>query len=132
MILHRAIKIDKFTFYSTTAILIYLAVLKLIIPLLTHPDFELHRDEFLYLAMAEHLGWGYLEVPPAIALFAWITKHLIGTGIYVVRFLPALSGAFTLILTGFISRELGGGRFAQILAAISYLVSLVFLRINLL
>lgn len=125
------LKFEKKIFYSTTAILIYLAIIKLIIPLITHPDFELHRDAFLYLAMADHLAWGYAEVPPAIALFAWISKHILGIGIYAVRFLPALSGAVALILTGFITRELGGGRFAQILAVISFLSSVVYLRMNL-
>jgi hypothetical protein len=132
MIIEKLKKLNSDSFLSATAILIYFALIKLIIPLLTHSDFELHRDEFLYLAMADHLDWGYLEVPPAIAVFAWITKHLLGSSIYAVRFLPALSGALTVFLTGQIAREMGGGRFAQFLTGLSFLFSLVYLRINIL
>ena len=60
----------KRIFGSTTAILIYLALLKLLIPLFTSPEFEFHRDEFLYMAMGDHLALGYLEVPPFIAFIA--------------------------------------------------------------
>ncbi|MFC1746908.1 glycosyltransferase family 39 protein, partial [Candidatus Neomarinimicrobiota bacterium] len=49
-----------------------------------------------------------------------------------IRFFPALTGALTLLLTGLIVRQLGGGRFAQVLAAVAYLFSPVYLHINLL
>ena len=112
-------------------VLAVLGIIKFIIPLITHPDFELHRDEFLYMAMGDHLDTGYLEVPPFIAVLAWISKYLLGGSHFAVRFFPALSGALTLLLTGLIAKELGGRRFAQILAGMSYILSLVFLRINL-
>jgi hypothetical protein len=117
---------------STSAILYYLAIIKLLLPLFTHPDFELHRDEFLYLAMGDHLAWGYLEVPPAIGIYAWFIKNILGTGIFATRFLPALVGALTLLLTSKIAEEMGGGRFARILAAVCFLLSTIYLRINLL
>ena len=44
-------------FDQSMIILIIFAAIKLIIPMITHSDFELHRDEFLYLAMADHLSW---------------------------------------------------------------------------
>lgn len=124
--------VSKKYLLSATALLVYLACIKLFIPFFTSSDFGLHRDEFLYLAMGDHLAWGYLEVPPAIAFFARTSRSLFGDSLYGVRFLPALTGAITLILTGLMARELGGGRFAQILAALAYLFSLVYLRINLL
>jgi hypothetical protein len=110
--------------------LIYLALIKLLISFTVNSDFGFHRDEFLYMAMGEHLSWGYLEVPPFIAVIARISGWLFGHSILSVRFFPALSGAVTLLLTGLIAREMGGGRFAQILSAVTYLFSLVFLRIN--
>ena len=116
--------------WSTSAVLIYLALLKLLIPLFTSPDFEFHRDEFLYMALGDHLALGYLEVPPFIAFIAKLTRSLIGESLYAMRFLPALAGAITLLLTGLIAREFGGGRYAQILAAVAYLLALVYLRMN--
>ena len=43
-----------------------LAFLKICMPFLVHEDWGFHRDELLYLAMGDHLAWGYLEVPPMI------------------------------------------------------------------
>ncbi|MFC1530322.1 glycosyltransferase family 39 protein [Gemmatimonadota bacterium] len=117
---------------SATALLVYLASIKLLIPLVTSSDFGFHRDEFLYLAMGEHLSWGYLEVPPLTAIFAKIVSSLLGGSLVAVRLFPSIIGGLTLILTGLITRELGGGRFAQVLAGVSYLCSVVYLRINLL
>jgi len=115
---------------STIAILVSLAFIKLLIPFAVNSDFGFHRDEFLYMAMGDHLSWGYLEVPPFIAVVARITRWLFGDSIVGIRFFPALTGAVTLFLTGLIAREMGGGRFAQILSAVAYLLSVVYLRMN--
>jgi 4-amino-4-deoxy-L-arabinose transferase-like glycosyltransferase len=121
----------KRIFWSTPALLVYLSLVKLLVPLFTHPDFEFHRDEFLYMAMGDHLALGYLEIPPFIAFIAKLTKSFIGDGLYAMRFIPALAGALTLLLTGLIAKEFGGGRFAQIFAVVAYLLALVYLRMNL-
>jgi hypothetical protein len=117
---------------SDFTLLLGLATIKFLVMFFIHPDFGLHRDEFLYWAMADHLDWGYLEVPPLIAFFANIASSLFGDTIFAVRFFPALTGAITLVLSGLIAKELGGKRFAQLLTAISYLVSLLYLRVNIL
>ncbi len=56
-----------------------------------------------------------------------IVRSLLGDSLVAVRMLPALCGAATVFLTGRIARELGGGRFAQALAALAALVTPVFL-----
>lgn len=119
-------------FVSVNFLLSLLLVIKLFLPLLIHPDFGFHRDEFLYKAMGDHLAWGFLEVPPFIAVVAKFTHGLLGDGLYATRFFPALSGAMTMLLTVLITGEMGGGKFAQALSALAYLFSLVYLRINLL
>ncbi|QNP50994.1 hypothetical protein H9L05_12725 [Hymenobacter qilianensis] len=43
--------------------------------------YELHRDEYLYLNYGQHLAWGYLEVPPLMAVQSWLTLAL-GGGIF--------------------------------------------------
>ncbi|MBD3276140.1 MAG: phospholipid carrier-dependent glycosyltransferase [Candidatus Marinimicrobia bacterium] len=117
-------------FISVNFLLFLLLVIKLLMSLLIHPDFGFHRDEFLYKAMGDHLAWGFLEVPPFMAVVAKITHALFGDGLYATRFFPALSGALTLLLTVLITREMGGGKFAEALAALAYLFSMVYLRIN--
>jgi len=109
-----------------------LASLKFILPLLLHDDFGFHRDELLYLAMGDHLDWGYLEVPPMIALLGAIADSLFGTWVAGVRLLPALAGAVTLWLTARLAADMGGGAWAQFLAALTYFVGVICLRVNVL
>ncbi|QNF33440.1 glycosyltransferase family 39 protein [Adhaeribacter swui] len=95
-----------------------------------HPAYEFQRDEYLYLDEANHLAWGFLEVPPALALQAWLTKAL-GNHWYLVRFWPALFGALTMWVIGLTVKRLQGGWFALALAGIGFLAS-AYLRINIL
>ena len=95
-----------------------------------HPAYQLQRDEYLYLDEANHLAWGFVEVPPALAFQAWITKVL-GNNWYWVRFWPALFGALTMWVIGLTVQRLQGGWFALALAGIGFLAS-AYLRINIL
>jgi len=88
------------------------------------------RDEFYYLACSEHLDWGYVDHPPfSIALLA-INRAILGDSLVALRFLPALAGALTVYLAGVTAREMGGGRFAQILAALATLCAPILLGMN--
>ena len=87
-----------------------------------------HRDEFLYLAMGEHLRlWG-MDFPPAIALLAQLMRHTVGVGVAALRLVPALFSTVLVVLAALSARELGGGRYAQGLAALSVIASAAFLR----
>jgi hypothetical protein len=75
------------------------------------------RDELYYIACSRHLAWGYIDQPPLIAAIAWLARHLFGDSLVGYRVLPILAGGATVFITGLLARELGGGRWAQILAA---------------
>jgi hypothetical protein len=112
-------------------LILLLAIVKFMVPyLFIHPLYELHRDEYLYLAEADHLGWGYMEAPPLLAVLGWISK-LFGSSLLVVRFWATLFGAMTLWLVGHITLRLGGGFYACLLACLGFLLS-GFLRIHIL
>jgi 4-amino-4-deoxy-L-arabinose transferase-like glycosyltransferase len=112
---------------SGPAIVFYLAASKLLIQLITARRYGIFRDELYYLACAEHLDWGYVDQPPAIALIAWLARHTFGSSLLGLRLLPAIAGAALVWLTGKVTREMGGGRFAQALAALAILVASIFL-----
>jgi hypothetical protein len=101
--------------------LIYLlALLKFILPfLLQNPIYEPHRDEFLYLAEARHMAWGYLEVPPLMSVMAYIT-NLLGGGLFWIRIWPSLFGALTFIVVGRLILHLGGKGFALTLGFLPF------------
>jgi hypothetical protein len=79
------------------------------------------RDELYYLDMARHLDWGYVDCAPLIAVYAKIALGM-GGSLAALRILPALAGAALVALTMLIARELGGGRYAQLLAGVAILL----------
>ncbi len=94
------------------------AALHVLLHLATNGRYGIFRDEFYYLACADHLAWGYVDHPPlSIALLA-LQRALLGDSVHAIRLLPALAGAALILLAAVLARELGGGRFAQGLAAL--------------
>ncbi len=110
--------------------MVYLAGAKFLFHVLTANRYGIFRDELYYLACAEHLDWGYVDQPPLIALVAWIARHLFGDSLIGLRLFPALTGAAMVWFTGMLTRELGGGRFAQFLAALAVLCVPIYLIMN--
>ena len=104
------------------SILFLLALLKFILPFILQNSFyQLHRDEYLYLAEGKHLAWGFMEVPPMLSVLAWIT-NLFGATSFWVKIWPALFGALTFLLVGKIVLSLKGNLFALILAWLPFVV----------
>jgi 4-amino-4-deoxy-L-arabinose transferase-like glycosyltransferase len=106
-------------FTSGPAIVFLIAAAKLIFHLATANRYGIFCDELYYIACSRHLDWGYVDQPPLIALITWIAMHVFGTSLLALRLLPAIAGAALVWLTGKLAREMGGGRFAQVLAALA-------------
>src|SRR5215204_7282835 len=85
--------------------------------LVTSTRYGYFRDALYYLACSEHLAFGYVDQPPLVAVLGWITRHTLGTSLPALLFWPALAGAARIVLTAAFARELGGQRFATVLAA---------------
>ena len=115
---------------SATGILVGLAMAKLLMQFAGIRQYGFFRDELYYLACGEHLAWGYVDQPPLIALVAWLARHLFGNSLISIRLFPALAGAAVVFLTGVLARELGGGRFAQFLAAAGILLAPAYLAFD--
>ena len=106
---------------NATRLLYLLAIIRFVLPfLLVHPSYQLHRDEYLYLAEGHHLAWGFLEVPPMLSFMAYISNAL-GTTEFWVKFWPALFGSLILLMMGKIILRLGGRSFAILLASFPFL-----------
>jgi len=109
-----------------------LALVKLAIHLITNGlgGYGIFRDELYYLACARHLGLGYVDQPPLSIYLLAVSSQLFGESVFALRLLPAVFGSLTVFLVGLLARELGGGRWAQLLAGLAALVSLIFLAMD--
>ena len=94
------------------------------------PEYELHRDEYLHLDQGLHLAWGYISVPPVTSWISYII-HLLGKGVFWIKFFPALFGALTMLVVWKTIEEINGGLFALCLGSLAVLLSGI-LRINIL
>lgn len=96
-----------------------IAAAQIALHLFSNRLYGIFRDEFYYLACADHLAWGYVDHPPLSVLLLWIQRALLGDSVAALRVLPALAGAALVILAAMLARALGGGRFAQSLAGLA-------------
>lgn len=110
--------------------LLGLAAGKFLLQWLLSGRYGLHRDEYLYLDMGRHLAWGYKEIPPLLAPFAWLAQAVFGHSVLGVKFFPALFGGLTVLLTGLIAREAGGRRRAQLAAGLAVALAPVYLAMH--
>ena len=86
------------------------------------------RDEFLYMAMGRHLRLWRMDFPPFIAMVSQVERMVLGESIVAIRLSSSIASGLIVLLAGLIARELGGRKFAQILAAVAVAASPLFLR----
>jgi hypothetical protein len=118
------------SFTSGTAIILCVALVRLVLYCFAGPHYGYFRDEFYYLACGEHPAWGYVDQPPLIGWVAWLLQHTIGTSLWALRLLPALAGAATIVLAGLLARALGGRRWAMFLVSLAALMAPVSLALS--
>jgi 4-amino-4-deoxy-L-arabinose transferase-like glycosyltransferase len=102
-----------------TAWLIYFALLTVIVHLAVGQRYGIHRDELATLDDARHLAWGYVAYPPVTPFFGRLSLILFGPTLPGFRLFAALVQAAVVVLTGLMAKEIGGGRRAQLAAALA-------------
>jgi hypothetical protein len=95
----------------------------------TAAGYGVFRDELYYFACARHLDWGYVDHPPGMALLAALVRALVGDSWIAARLLSAAAAAGTVLLAGDTARELGGGRWARLLAQLLTATAPVYLAL---
>lgn len=115
---------------SEQAIAFYFAAAACLIHFAWNGRYGYFRDELYYAACAQHLAWGYVDHAPLIAVITRFSRWLFGDSLRAIRFLPALSSGAKILLTGWIVSELGGRRYAQILAGTAMLLCPIFLTMD--
>jgi hypothetical protein len=106
------------------------AGLKLLIHLPVLHRYGYHHDELYFLACGHRPAFGYVDHAPLVPWIARLADELFGQSLVGLRIFATLAGAAAVLLTGFLTRRLGGGRFAQTIACLSMLIAPVYLRIG--
>jgi hypothetical protein len=80
--------------------------------------FGYYRDELYFIDCAKHLSWGYVDQPPFVAFYTWLSAPW-GYPVWALRFLPGVLAGVTVLFGCAIAREFGGRGFAQTLTALT-------------
>src|SRR5215469_8904837 len=78
-----------------------------------------HRDELYFIECARHLQASYVDQPVLTPLIAWVSLKLFGVSLLGLRMWAALAAWATVVISGAIAREFGGGRRAQLVASVA-------------
>ena len=104
---------------SALTIVLLLAAARLIFHLVTNSNYGFHRDELAVVDDARRLAWGYVAYPPFTPFIARIAFEIFGTSLAGLRLFSSLAQCIAMVVAALMVREMGGGRFAQILSAIA-------------
>ncbi|MGO9865715.1 MAG: glycosyltransferase family 39 protein [Terriglobales bacterium] len=108
---------------SDTLILLGIAGMIALVHVLTNQRYGFHRDELQFLSDARHLDWGFVAYPPLTPLVERIGLGIFGVSMVGLRLFSVLAQSLAIVVTGMIARELGGGRLAQVAAALAVALS---------
>ena len=103
--------------------LLLIAAALAVLHCLTNGRYGFHRDELQFLSDARHLDWGFVAYPPFTPLVERISMAIFGLSLVGLRLFSVLAQAAVIVVTGLMAWELGGGRLAQIAAALAVALS---------
>jgi hypothetical protein len=105
------------------------ALVALVLHAATSWRYGYFRDELYFIACSKHLAWGYVDQPPLVAVAALISAPF-GYQLVALRALPVLAAALTVYIAIALTRELGGGRYAQTLTGLATLLVPAYLLLG--
>jgi hypothetical protein len=103
------------------------ALVNIILHLLAIHRYGYHRDELYFLDCASHLDFGYVDHPPLTDFILAITRLLLGDSLVAIRIPAVIASTLQVALVSLMARELGGGRFSELLAGLAAVFAPVYL-----
>jgi hypothetical protein len=108
---------------ANTALLLGIAAAVALVHVLTNSRYGFQRDELQFLSDARHLDWGFVAYPPMTPFLERMGLAIFGVSLVGLRLFSVLAQAAAILVTGLMARELGGGRVAQVAAALTVALS---------
>ena len=104
-------------------VLILLGAAVALLHILANGQYGFHRDELDIIMNARQLDWGYVAYPPVTPLIARVGLTLFGESLRGLRVISAIGQGIVVVLVGLMTRDFGGKRPAQLLAALAVAVA---------
>src|SRR5215471_9360821 len=99
--------------------LVAIASVVAVVHIATNGRYGFHRDELQTLSDGLQMDWGFVAYPPFTPFVERIGLALFGPSLVGLRVFSVIAQSAAIFTTGLMARELGGGRLAQAVAAVS-------------
>jgi hypothetical protein len=76
-------------------------------------------DEPYYLSCSHRLAFGYIDHPPLSIFILFVNRIIFGDSLLAIRWIPAITLSATVFISGIITKQLGGGRYAMVMTVIA-------------
>ena len=111
-------------------ILAILVVAVVLLHLFVNQRWGYHSDELYFIECGRHLAFGYVDHAPMVPWLAGLTCPAGECSLMALRFPSLVARALAVLLTGKLVWELGGGRFATLLAGLAMIIAPAFQRMG--
>jgi 4-amino-4-deoxy-L-arabinose transferase-like glycosyltransferase len=108
--------------FATRPVTVIAGVLALVLAVVA-TRFDYFGDELYFIAAGHRLDWNYVDQPPLVPLIAALMDSVFPGSQFALRLPSVLACVASVVLVALIARELGGGRRAQVLAALASVIS---------
>ena len=116
-------RVGSVSLRSDSMAVLAIAVAVALVHVLTNGRYGFHRDELQVLSDARHMDWGFVAYPPLTPFVERISMSMFGLSLVGLRMFSVIANALAIFFTGLTARELGGGRLAQLTAALAVALS---------
>jgi len=107
------------TLHNDNLALLTIAAGMALVHIATNGRYGFHRDELQTLSDALRMDWGFVAYPPFTPFVERVGMALFGHSLIGLRLFSVIAQAVVIFLAGFMARELGGGRLAQVTTALA-------------
>lgn len=87
--------------------------------MLTNGQYGFHRDEWQFLSDARDMDWGFVPYPPLTAALEHLGLGWFGLSLVGLRMFSVIAQSLVIFASGMMTRDLGGGRVAQVFVALA-------------
>lgn len=91
-------------------------------------QYGFHGDELYFIVCGWRPAWGYVDHPPLVPMLARVMTDVFGVHLWALRAPLAIAMGLSCMLTGWLALRLGGGRFAEALAALGFVFAPLLMR----
>jgi len=105
------------------AALLVISAAIVLLHIATNNRYGFHRDELQFLSDARHLDWGFVSYPPFTPFVEHIGLAIFGLSLIGLRMFSVIAQAAVVYVSGLMAHDLGGGRLAQVTAALTVALS---------